>query len=104
MPGRGAVGLFAVCGLRGDELQPAHDRAGVAGTGMGARQAGAVGGLSAAKLKPRAKSDRGRCRYRRRILAVWAWPRLNQPLNASLLPSTFRAASEIRRFRPDTTY
>ena len=33
--GRGAAGLFAVCGLRGDELQPARDRAGVAGAGNG---------------------------------------------------------------------
>ena len=75
MPGRGAAGLFAVCGLRGDELQPARDRAGVAGAGMGAGQAGALGGLNAAKLETASQVRQGRCRYRRRILTVWAWPR-----------------------------
>jgi len=58
VPGRGAVGLFAVWGLRGDELQPARDRAGVAGAAMGAGQAGAVGGLKPPKLKPQANADR----------------------------------------------
>jgi hypothetical protein len=34
-------------------------RAGVAGAGMGAGQAGAVGGLKPPDLKPQAKTDRG---------------------------------------------
>src|SRR5208283_2047811 len=96
MPGLGAARLFAICGLWGDELQPARDRAGVAGAGMGAGQAGAVGGLKAPHLKPQAKSDRGGCRYRRRSLTVWAWLRLKSAVRYSTA-----ALNVSRRFRND---
>ena len=88
--GRGAAGLFAVCGLRGDELQPARDRAGVAGAGMGARRDGAAGSLKAAPLETAGQVRQRRCRYRRRILTVWESPheksavhRLTATLNVS---------------------
>ena len=60
LPGRGDGGLPALCGLRGDELQPARHRPGVAGAGTGARRDTLrAGGLKPPTAKPQAKSDRG---------------------------------------------
>src|ERR1035441_1320633 len=54
---RGAAELFAVCGLRCDELQSACHRAGVAGAAPGARHDVAFGSLRLPNCNPPAKSD-----------------------------------------------
>lgn len=101
LPGRGDAGLSAAGGLRGDELQPARHRAGVAGAS--ASRDGAAGGLKPPHLKPRAKSAR------RGVAVAGEFQRLgpdraqNQPCTAHLTPTPPHATCKNGSFRPDTT-
>jgi hypothetical protein len=68
-------------GLWGDELQPARDRAGVAGAAMGAHRNDATGSLRTVTLETASQVRQVQCRWRRRILTVGALPHAKSPVH-----------------------
>src|ERR1035441_10237192 len=89
-------------GLWGEELQPARDRAGVAGAAMGAHRKDATSSLIAAHWKPQVESDRRSVAGGGEFWRFGHCPTQNQPFTARQRSSTLHAASKNGRFRPDT--